>query len=149
MGVMRGYLCERCPLAFEIGGYAYWSLEGRCEQTVCTACGTMHRLNETKGICQVTALPGPVRCLPLVTRKSAWGDASKITDYEWQFTDADWEAVGIHLGGIESLGQLACSRCGEVGRIQSLESPPNQVVFNGLCPLCERPIACLYHDTVN
>ena len=38
MGVMRGYLCERCPLAFEIGGYAFWELDGRREQAVCRAC---------------------------------------------------------------------------------------------------------------
>ena len=34
MGILRGYFCQRCPLAFEIGGYAFWSLDGQLEQAV-------------------------------------------------------------------------------------------------------------------
>jgi len=30
-----------------------------CKLGVCRACGTMHRLTEQRGVCQVTALPGP------------------------------------------------------------------------------------------
>ncbi|MBN9120054.1 MAG: hypothetical protein J0I06_12970 [Planctomycetes bacterium] len=72
MGVMRGYPCERCPLAFEIGGYAFWELDGRLEQAVCRACGTMHRLTERRGGCEVTALPGPVRSLSWVVKTAEW-----------------------------------------------------------------------------
>jgi hypothetical protein len=153
VGIMRGYLCERCPLAFEIGGYVFWSLKGRCEQAVCTACGTMHRLNEANGACEITALPGPVRSLPLVTRKSAWGDGTEITDYEWQFTETDWEAVGNHPGGIEAIERLACARCGQVGRMQSLEWPKRLdgkwLSFSEVCPLCGGPMPWLYDDTIN
>src|SRR3954470_17579013 len=72
MGAMRGYLCERCPLAFEIGGYAFWELDGRLEQAVCRSCGTMHRLTERRGGCKITALSGPVRSIPWVLRTAEW-----------------------------------------------------------------------------
>jgi hypothetical protein len=151
MGVKRGYLCKRCPLAFEIGGFFYWDLSARCEQSVCTACGTMHRLTDKKGVCQVTALAGPVRSLPIVTRRTSFGD--EYEDYEWPFTEADWRAVGVHPGGIEKLEQLACSHCCAVARMQSLERPlhpdGNWVSFRDVCPLCGGPMPLLYDDTVN
>lgn len=151
MGVMRGYLCERCPLAFEIGGYFFWSLDGRCEQAVCRACGTMHRLTEQHSVCQVTALAGPVRSLPLVTKPTGFGD--EYQDYEWPFTEADWQPVGQHPGGIKALGQLACSRCGAAGQMQSLVWPPHPdsfwVSFRDVCPLCGGPMPFLYDSTIN
>jgi hypothetical protein len=151
MGVKRGYICDRCPLAFEIGGYHYWDLDSHCEQAVCRGCGTMHRLVEKQRICQVLALPGPIRSLPLVTYRTAFGDETQV--YAWPFTEADWQPVGIHPGGIEALGQLACSRCDQIGRMQSLELPRhpdgNWVSFREICPLCGGPMPFLYDDTVN
>lgn len=175
MGVMRGYLCDRCPLAFEIGGYAFWELDGRLEQAVCRVCGTMHRLTERRAGCEVTALPGPVRSLPLVRKTAAWYAAhhdeatlqwlagygvntnpapgEESADYEWPFTEADWQPVGRHPGGIKALDRLACSQCGAVGRMQSLEWPPHPdgfwVSFRDVCPLCGGPMPFLYDSTVN
>lgn len=175
MGVMRGYLCDRCPLAFEIGGYAFWELDGRLEQAVCRACGTMHRLTERRGVCEVTALPGPVRALPLIKRTAEWYAArydqealellarwggnpwpapgEESSDYEWPFTETDWQSVGSHPGGIAALGRLDCSRCGAAGRMQSLEWPPHPdgfwVSFRDECPVCGGPMPFLYDSTVN
>jgi hypothetical protein len=151
MGILRGYFCRRCPLAFEIGGYAFWELNGRLEQAVCTACGTMHRLTEQNGTCQVTALAGPVRDLPLVTRQSVAG--REYQDYDWPFTEADWQPLGEHPGGIEALVTLACARCGSVGAMQTLTVPPHPdgfwVSFREACPLCDGPMPALYDTTVN
>lgn len=141
MGVMRGYLCDRCPLAFEIGGYFFWSLDGRCEQAVCRVCGTMHRLTEQHGVCQVTHLASPVWSLPLVTRTTELG--VQFQDYEWPFTEADWKPACQHPGGIKALEQLTCSQCGAAGQMQSLES------FLEVCPLCGAPMPFLYDDTIN
>ncbi len=151
MGVMRGYQCERCRLAFVIGGYFYWSLDCRCEQAVCTACGTMHRLNEDRGVCTVTALPCPVRRLRRVTGLTSAGQ--EYHAYEWPFIEEEWEFVGEHPGGIEALGELECSNCGAVGRMQSLELPPHPdgcwPSFREVCPLCGGPMPCVYDATVN
>ena len=151
MGVMRGYLCDRCPLAFEIGGYTFWSLDGRCEQAVCRSCGTMHRQTEQNGICQITALAGPVRSLPLVSYTTSFGVESE--DYVWPFTEDDWLMVGTHTGGIEALGQLSCSRCGMTSQMQSLEWPPHPdgfwVSFRDICPICGGPMPFLYDSTIN
>jgi hypothetical protein len=175
MSVMRGYLCERCPLAFEIGGYLAWENSDMREQAVCRACGTVHRLTERRGVCEVTALPGPVRSVALVTRSAAWyaarydetilellaqaggnvcprpGEASHY--YEWPFTEDDWQPVGRHPGGIAALGQLACSRCGAAGQMQSLTLPPHPdgfwVSFRDVCPLCGGPMPFLYDATVH
>lgn len=175
MGVKRGYLCERCPLFFEIGGYAFWELDGQLEEAVCRACGTMHRLTERRGVCEVTTLPGPVRGLPRVAKTAEWFTShydettlellaafgvntkpvpgEESSDYEWPFTEADWQPVGRHPGGIKALGQLACARCGATGQMQSLEFPPHPdgfwVSFREVCPLCGGPMPFLYDDTVN
>lgn len=173
--MMRGYLCDHCPLAFEIGGYAFWELDGRLEQAVCRACGTMHRLTEWRGGCEVAALPGPVRSLPYVTRTAEWyasrydpeileliakagctpwpAPGEESSNYEWPFTESDWEPVGTHPGGVVVLGHLTCARCGVAGRMQSLTFPPHPdgfwVSFRDVCPLCGRPMPFLYDMTVN
>ena len=67
--------------------------------------------------------------------------------------EADWEEVGLHPDGIEKLDLLACSRCGAVARMQSLERPPhpdgNWVSFRDVCPLCGGPMPFLYDSTIN
>jgi hypothetical protein len=147
---MRGYLCKRCPLAFEIGGHIFWSLDGQREQAVCRSCGTMHRLTEQNGVCQVTALPGPVRSLPLVKKVDATG--YEYEDYKWPAKE-EWQLIGEHPGGIAALGQLACARCGAVGQMQSLEFPPHPdgfwLSFRDVCPLCGGPMPSLYDITIN
>src|SRR4051812_7880214 len=127
---MRGYLCERCPLAFEIGGDGVlgparrpggggWrarggggrpagrgggGLDGRLEQAVCRACGTMHRLTERSGGCQVTALPGPVRSLPYVTRTAEWYASrydQETLDLLAEAGGNPWPVHGEEPGGYE------------------------------------------------
>jgi hypothetical protein len=151
MGILRGYLCKRCPLAFEIGGFLFWDLDGRREQAVCRVCGTMHRLTEEEnGICHVAALPGPVRSLPLVKKVDSTG--YEYEDYEWP-AENEWKPVGKHPGGIDSLGQLACARCDAAGKMQSLTLPSHPdgfwLSFREVCPLCDGPMPCLYDTTVN
>jgi hypothetical protein len=161
MGIMRGYLCEHCPLAFEIGGYDIYSLnniegyefqshDGRREQAVCRACGTMHRLTELNVSCKITALPGPVRSSPLVRRVDDTG--YEYEDIEWP-AEEKWEPVGEHPGGIDALRQLACVRCGAAGQMQSLTFPPHPdgfwLSFRGVCPLCGGPMPWLYDTTIN
>ena len=90
MGCVVAYICDRCPLAFEVGEFAHWDLNGHTLKAVCGGCGTMHWLESVRGSCRVLALPGPVRSLPLVTRESAWGDGRQYQDYEWTFAESDW-----------------------------------------------------------
>jgi hypothetical protein len=135
----------------------------------------MHRLTERGRVCEVTALPGPVRSLPLVTRTAEWyasrydqetlellakaggtpwpvpGEESG--DYEWPFTEADWALVRTHPDGIAALGRLTCARCGAAGQMQSLKWPRHPdgfwVSFRDVCPLCGGPMPFLYDSTVN
>ena len=65
---MTGYVCKRCPIAFEIGYYGYWDASGCCSQYVCCACGTMHRIEHVYGKPDVLfALPGPIPAMVDVT----------------------------------------------------------------------------------
>jgi hypothetical protein len=52
----------------------------------------MHRLKEQHGICQILALPGPVRRLVKVKRADATG--FEYEDYDWPFLPDDWEVIG-------------------------------------------------------
>jgi hypothetical protein len=55
--------CDRCPLAFELGGYVVWDsgmlVRLKQDQVICTCCGTMPA-GEERGFCRVTAQPGPL-----------------------------------------------------------------------------------------
>jgi hypothetical protein len=84
----------------------------------------MHRLDEVRGVCTVTALPYPVYRLRRVTRLTP--DGEEYHDYEWPFLEEEWEFVGEYSGCIEDLGKVECSNCAAVGRMQSLEWPPHQ-----------------------
>lgn len=175
MGILNSYSCSRCPLVFEIGGYAFWEFAGRCERTVCRACGTMHRLTEQDGACEVAALPGPVRELVFVAKTAEWYVArygeenlkllvevgmnpypepgTEHRGYEWPFEASDWELIGTHPGGIAALAHLACARCGAVGEMQSLSFPPDPDggwnSFKRVCPLCFGPMEGFCTSTVH
>jgi hypothetical protein len=146
VGTVVAYTCDRCPLAFEVGDYVYWDLTGHCVKAVCGSCGTMHRVECRRDGCQVLALPGPVRNLPLVERDSAWGDGQRYQEYEWPFGEPDWQEVARPPAAPE-LGELACGRCGAVGFLVSL----GQVGDSGAerCPVCKGRLAPAYFDTVN
>jgi hypothetical protein len=144
MGVVVGYVCDQCPLAFEIGEYAYWDLTGSCTKAVCARCGVMHRLEKQRGAGRLLALPMPIRSLPLVTRLSAWGDGSEVTDYEWPYAENDWELIA-NFPVAPPLEQLACARCEASGQLKDeLRSDENE-----RCPVCQGSLASVYFDTVN
>jgi hypothetical protein len=111
----------------------------------------MHRLHEDREGCRVTALPCPVRTLRRVTRLTSSGQ--EYQPYEWPFIEEEWELVGEHPGGIEALGELACSHCAAIGRMQSLELPPHPdgcwPAFREVCPLCSGPRPCVYDAPIN
>jgi hypothetical protein len=145
MGSVVGYKCDRCPIAFEVGDYAYWSLTGKCVKAVCGRCGTMHRLESERGVSRVLALPGPIRSLPLVTRPSGWGDGTQVTDYEWPFAKTDWQVVA-ELPADAELGSVACGRCGVLGCLVCQE----EINAGGeRCPVCGEQLFGAYFDTVN
>ena len=146
MGRVIAYTCDRCPLAFEVGDYAYWSLNGHCVKTVCGGCGTMHRLETDRSHCQVWALPCPVKLLPWVTKESAWGDGSLTQDYEWPFAESDWQMMDELPAGTK-LDQIACGRCKVVGLLATLNQI--EVIGGELCPICGDPLFGVYFDTVN
>lgn len=147
---MRAFVCERCPLAFEVGGYAYWDLTGHCQQVVCMACGTMHRLEEQHGVCRVLALPGPVRHLKRVKRVDP--DGAEYEDYEWPWSKEDWQQVGSARNA-NDFERVLCSRCGSVGKLVSLEWPRANngewPIFGERCPLCGGPLPWVYDMTIN
>jgi hypothetical protein len=146
MGTVVAYVCNHCPLIFEVGEYAHWDLHGDRVKAVCGACGTMHRLETKRGMCRLLAWPAPVRSLPLVERESAWGDGSSYQDNEWPFAESDWQVVA-QLPAAPVLGQVACGRCGTVGRLM----PREQISVAGCerCPVCSGLLAMAYLDTVN
>lgn len=146
---MRAFECDRCPLAFEIGSWVYWDLTGNCQQVVCTACGTMHRLEEKHGRCRVLALPGPIRQLLRVKKVDPSGH--EYEDYEWPYSPEDWQQVG-HASDINDFERLTCSHCGALGRLVSLEWPRGSnglwPIFGEQCPLCSGPLPWLYDMTI-
>jgi hypothetical protein len=149
-GGWRTYRCDRCPLVIELGGYTCWRESGvmhsETAQVACAGCGTMHRITEERGVCRVTALPGPVRCAQTVLRRDITGE--EIETEEW-FAENDWQAVGRCAGGIAGVGQLPCNCCGRVGRMLSLESflyPGGYKAGSPRreeCPVCLGPMECV------
>jgi hypothetical protein len=145
MGGTNAYFCERCPLVIELGGHI---AEPHIEwvQVVCASCGTMHRLMEEHGSCQVTALPGPVRATRMVTVRTAFGD--EVETSEW-VSETDWQVVGPHSDGIQSLSQFPCCHCGQIGRMVTLAQLlyPGGYTRGALpredCPTCGRPLEFL------
>lgn len=114
----------------------------------------MHKITHEHDQCLVFALPGPVRSLPKVMKKTASGD--EYEDYEWP---TDWELVG-RAPGIETydkrmwiFANQSCSRCKQLGSLISLELPKSPAgtwpLFGELCPLCDGPIVCVLDVTIN
>jgi hypothetical protein len=139
------YRCDRCPLVLEVGGYLSFDGGYAQSQVVCGGCGTLHRLTERRGTCEVSALPGPVRAMRTVPVRDAGGDEVET----WVVAaEADWLVVGEHPGGIRALGRLACSHCRQVGRMVSNERLfyPNGYTPGAArredCPVCGHPMEC-------
>ena len=161
---MQAFLCTNCPLAFEIGHYLYWGLDGGTDRLVCIKCGTMHWLDFRKpegaaendaGTTTFRALPEPIREIRTVTRKTEFGD--EFEDYEWPFENNDWLTVDS-WSGRQSIETLICNHCQTSGKLISLEHPKTDEgcwpIFRDKdgdehCPVCDGPIECLYDVTVN
>ena len=130
-GGTQAYRCDRCPLIVELGGGVALDDDGvvhsEMTQVACAACGTMHRLTEERGVCTVTAMPGPVRD----THPVPYHDATAYTaeSIEWA-TEDEWRPVGPHPGGFAALDQLACSHCGEAGRMWTLGMLRDAIGYN-------------------
>jgi hypothetical protein len=141
------YRCDRCPLIFEVGESVAWDDTGtwfRQVQVVCGACGTMHRVTEERGRCQVTALAGPVRRTRAVMLRDVAG--AEWPTEEWDI-DPDWRAGAKHSDGIKAIDRLACNRCGQVGRmvrwdrLSSVPAEAGQTDPPAACPVCAAPLA--------
>jgi hypothetical protein len=149
-GNWETYRCGRCPLIIELGGYAAWDETGvvfaETVQVACAACGTMHRISEERGVRRVTALPGPVRAMRMVTAQDISGE--EIETEVWSEED-DWLTVGQHPGGVDALDWLTCSHCGRAGQMLTHENflYPGGYVAGAArreeCPLCLGPMECI------
>ena len=146
-GGTQAYRCDRCPLIVELGGGIAWDDEGvvysEMIQVACAACGTMHRLTEERGVCTVTAMPGPVRD----TRPFRYNDttAETVESIVWA-TEDEWRPVGPHPGGLAALAQFPCSHCGEAGRMWTLEMLRDAIGYGNpnatprvICLVCGGP----------
>jgi hypothetical protein len=106
----------------------------------------MHRITNERGICRVTALPGPVRTARTVTVREISGEEIQI---EVWVAEEDWQPVGEPAAGLGDVDQLRCSWCGCVGRLLSHErflypdgytrgAPRREE-----CPVCQGPMECI------
>jgi hypothetical protein len=162
-----GYVCDRCPLAFEVGWYGYWDLSGGCVKYICRHCGTMHKIEHLQ--LQPDMLykaPGPVRAMVEVPFESVGGETHTMT--RLPITDESWCLVGPlptaaeYLKGMFilpdraqaiALDCLACAHCGVVGGLVSSEWPLSAAgtwpAFGECCPVCVGPLQWVYVDTIN
>jgi hypothetical protein len=164
---LTGYVCDRGPLAFEVGYYGYWDLSGGCVKYVCCHCGTMHKIEHLQRQPDTLyAAPGPVRAMveePLDT-----GDGQTHTTPRLPITDDSWRLVGPlptaeeFLQGLfilprraqaVALDRVACGHCGRVGGLVSREWPLSAAgewpAFGENCPVCTGPLRWVYVDTIN
>lgn len=156
---MEAFLCNQCPLAFEIGGYVHWDLSGGTDLLVCTACGVMHRLifHEARGCydmqtgtSELFVLPNPIRQIKTVSRDNGCGQ--QIEAYEWPYKESDWIKVA-EFENLPALGVLICHHCQMPGKLVSRERPENEFgrwpIFRDkdgelYCPICKGAIESLY-----
>jgi hypothetical protein len=149
-GGWQTYRCDRCRLTLELGGSTFWEPSGvvtaTTDQVACAACGTVHRITEEEGVCQVTALRGPVCEARTVLLRDISGE--EFETQEW-FAESDWQPAGSHSGGIGALDRLACSHCGRVGAMLTHERflyPAGYVAGaprREECPVCHGPMQCI------
>jgi hypothetical protein len=153
---MTGYICERCPLAFEVGYRAFWDLPGGCDQLVCRHCGTMHRVEYHPGRPDtLLAVDGPVRSMVREppgadeqARPSSWLRLPAAGDL-WQAVgslsaaDEGLQGPSAQPGGvpITPLGHVACAHCGVVGGLVSDRQ------FGDNCPVCRGDLHAVYVDS--
>ena len=164
---MTGYVCERCPLAFEVGYYGYWERPGGCVKYVCRHCGTMHKVEHLPGRPDMLfSLPGPIRSMVEVPFETP--DGGTGSDSHLPVTDGMWQPVGPlptageHLRGrfvlpdrarAVGLDRVACAHCGCAGGLVSREWPlapdGSWPSFGESCPVCKGDLQWVYVDTIN
>jgi hypothetical protein len=135
------FVCDACPLAFQVGGYVYWDCSGRQEQVVCYRCGTMHRLVQEGKVCRVFALAGPLRDAAALLFELAGPGRDAVAV---PVPESAWRVVG-KAQGIDAWRRLRCSACRQVGQLRSLERLPRQAEWpeDPVCPLCRGPLRCV------
>jgi len=164
---MVGLVCERCPLAFEVGYYGYWDLSGGCVKYICRHCGTMHKIEHLQ--CQediLFALDGPIRAMveePWVTP-----DGETQSESHLPVTEDSWRMIGTLPTAIEflqgwfilpvraqavALDRVTCAHCGCVGGLLSREWPlkadGTKPELEDNCPVCGEHLKWLYLHTIN
>lgn len=152
---MTGYVCDRCPLAFEVGCYGYWDLSGGCAKYVCRHCGTMHKIEHLqRRPDSLHAVDGPIRAM-VETPLEAY-DGQTHTSLHLPITEESWRLVGLVPTGEECqpgqlilpncpqavLDRVACAYCNRVGGLVSPAIGDN-------CPVCAGPLQWVYFDTIN
>lgn len=175
--MLQAFVCEKCPLGFEIGSFTDWELSGWTKLLVCVRCGTMHRLcfarsdgpvdftsdnlvplRSAPGTTELYALPGPiVDQLPETTRNWFGKTVERYRDpATWHSTD-DWLLVR-RWDTQEDFPMMNCSNCDQDACLICLEHPTNE---NGewpafrdsegetQCPLCGEKITMICDTTVN
>ena len=147
-GGWESYHCVRCPLTLVLGGSTGWDeawlVSTQTVQVACVACGTLHRVTEERGRCQVTALDCPVRVARTETRCDVRGEERQS---EFWVTEADWQPAGLFDGGIAAVAELPCRSCGQAAGMVTLEDLklPFHVAIAGVkeqCPVCRGPMEC-------
>jgi hypothetical protein len=164
---MTGYVCDSCPLAFEVGWYGYWDLSGGCIKYVCRHCGTMHKIEHLqRQPDMVFAAPGPIRAM--VEELLYLPDGQTHTTLYLPLAEDSWRLVGPlptadeYLQGLfilpdraqaVALGRVACGYCGQVGGLLSSVWPRGEnglcPAFGDNCPVCRGPVYEVYVDTIN
>ena len=163
---MTGYVCEHCPLAFEVGWYGYWDLSGGSVIYVCRYCGTMHKIeHKERKPDMLYSLDGPIRTMVEVPLQTY--DGKTIFSTQLPITEDSWRLVGplptaetllrgfrlIRRAQAVRADQIACDQCGGVGGLVSNEWPLDAdgkwPPFGDHCPVCQSPLQWVYVATIN
>jgi hypothetical protein len=164
---MTGYVCKRCPLAFEVGYYGYWDLSGGCVKYICRHCGTMHKIeHRQRQPDMLFALAGPIRSMVDVPFETH--DGKTYSSLRLPLTEDSWQAVGPlptadqYLRGLfilpdraqaVALDHVACAHCGRAGGLLSNEWPlgadGSWPSFGENCPVCKGDLQSVYVACIN
>jgi hypothetical protein len=155
---MTAYECRVCSIAFEIGSWTYWDLDGQCLQLVCAGCGTMHRVEQLDDKPDVLfACPGPIHAMVEVTRELA---GSRHTTREIPYATNMWQRVEELPTPLEMqreklfhvreravrLDLLTCANCRAIGRLLLELQPLGE---GDQCPKCGGEFEMEYFTVVN
>ena len=156
---MNAYICENCPLAFEVGWYGYWDLPGGCVTYVCSHCGTMHKIEHLEQQPDMLyAVDGPTR--EMVEEPLNTCDGLRLPISAWRLV-GPLPTAAVFLKGwfilltraqAVALDQVTCAHCERVGGLVSLEwplTPAGEPVLRENCPVCMGTLRFMYLDIIN